>query len=191
MNPFGRVFGGAQGRPFDKNKLVECAREQEVLDALAADAGREAWSDDLRGHVDACALCSDIVAVALPLLQEHHAAVEGAQPPSSGIVWWRATMRARQEAAQAATRPITVVQGAAVISGVALFMMLLSATAPTLFGWFGGLSTFSSLGDFLTLPRIEVTSLVPTTNTGLLLVGACVICLLLGPLALYFAADDE
>jgi hypothetical protein len=179
--------------PFEmvKGRPLECIREQEVLDALAADATCEEWSDDLRAHVDACAICGDVVAVALPLLQEHQQAVEGAQPPSSGIVWWRAQMRARQEAARAATRPITVVQALAVVSGTALFLMLLSATAPTLSGWFGGLSTFSRLGDFFALPQVELTSLMPTTSTGLLLVGACLLCVLLGPLALYFASDDE
>lgn len=177
-------------KPFAQGGPVECTREQEVLDALAG-AAREAWSDDLRAHVDACAICGDIVAVALPLLEEHHAAVEGARPPTSGIVWWRAQMRARQEAARAATRPITVVQGIGVASGAAVFMMLLSATAPTLFGWFGGLSTFSGIGELFTLPHVELPSLVPTTGTGLLLIGACAICLLLGPLAVYFAIEDE
>jgi hypothetical protein len=100
-------------------------------------------------------------------------------------------MRARQEAARAATRPITVVQGVAVASGAAVFMMLLSATAPTLFGWFGGLSTFSGLAEFFTLPQVELPALMPTTGLGLLLVAACAVCLLLGPLAVYFAIEDE
>ena len=179
--------------PFDKaqGKSVECTRERDVLDALAADCAVQEWADELRTHVDACTICRDIVAVALPLLQEHRAAVDGAHPPSSGIVWWRATMRARQEATQAATRPITVVQGVALASAAALFMMVLSAAAPTLFGWFGALSTSGGIGEFFTLPQIELSSLMPTTGTGLLLVGACVVCLLLGPLAVYFATDDE
>ena len=181
MNPFDRAQGTS----------VECTREQEVLDALAAGGGVGDWSDDLRAHAGACAICRDIVTVALPLLQEHHATVEGAHPPSSGIVWWRATMRARQEAAKAATRPITVVQGVALASAAAIAVMLLSAAAPTLFGWFGGLSTFGGIGEFFTLPRLELSSLMPTTGTGLLLFGACVVCLLLGPLAVYFATDDE
>lgn len=175
--------------PFDSAQVIECTREQDVLDALAAGAG--GWNDELRAHVDACAICADIVTVALPLLDEQHATVEGAQLPSSGIVWWRATMRARHEAAQAATRPITVVQGVALAAAAALFAALLGATAPTLFGWFGGLKTFSGIGEFLTLPRVELSSLIPTTGTGMLLVGACVVCLLLGPLAVYFATDDE
>jgi hypothetical protein len=181
VNPFDRAQG----------KIVECTREQDVLDALAADCAVQEWGGELRAHVDACAVCRDIVAVALPLLQEHHTAVDDAHLPSSGIVWWRATMRARQEAAQAATRPISIVQGVALASGAAIFMMVLSAAAPTLSGWFGGLSTFEGIGEFFTLPQVDLPSLMPTTGTGVLLVGACLVCLLLGPLAVYFAADDE
>ena len=39
-----------------------------------------------------------------------------AAPPSSAIVWWRAQMRARQEAAQSPRRPITIVHGLAIAS---------------------------------------------------------------------------
>ena len=172
-------------------KPYECSREQEVLEALASDATLQDWTADLRVHADGCVICRDIVAVALPLLQEHHAAVEGAQPPSSGVVWWRAQMRARHEAARTATRPITVLQGVAAASAVALFLMLLNATAPTLSGWFGGLSVFSGLRDLFTLPQIELASLRPSTNMGILLAGACAFCLLLGPLAVYFALSDD
>ena len=43
-----------------------------------------------------------------------------AAPPSSAIVWWRAQMRARQEAARTAERPITIVHGVAIASGAGL-----------------------------------------------------------------------
>jgi hypothetical protein len=43
-----------------------------------------------------------------------------AAPPSSAIVWWRAQMRARQEAARTAERPITIVHGLAIASGAGL-----------------------------------------------------------------------
>jgi hypothetical protein len=169
----------------------ECSREAEVLEALASGAAPQDWNDELRAHGGTCDICRDLIAVALPLLQEHHAAVDGAHPPSSGIVWWRAQMRARQEAARAATRPITVFQAVAAVAAVALFVMLLSATAPTLSGWFGGLSVVGDLRDLFTLPGIDLASLKPSTNTGVFLVGACAVCLLLGPLAIYFALSDE
>ena len=176
---------------FGHRKPCACPREHEVLEALAADATLQDWSAELREHADACAICRDIVAVALPLLQEHRAAVEGAHPPSSGIVWWRAQMRARQEAARTAMRPITVLQGIGAAAAFALFLVLLGAAAPILSGWFGGLTVFSGLGDLVRLPDIELASLKPATNVGILLAGACAVTLLLGPLAVYFALYDE
>jgi hypothetical protein len=173
--------------------VIECSREQELLDALASDATQQDWSDDLLVHTQSCAICRDIVAVALPLLQDHHAAVEGVQPPSSGVVWWRAQMRARQEAARAATRPITLFQGLGAAAGAALFFVLLNTAAPMISGWFGGLSLFSGLGNpfTFTMPEIDLASLRPSTTVGTLLAGASVVCLLLGPLAVYFALSDD
>jgi hypothetical protein len=180
--------------PFDSARgACECSREQELLDALASDATQQDWSDDLRAHAAACAICRDIVAVALPLLEDRQAAVEGAQPPSSGVVWWRAQMRARQEAARAATRPITLFQGLGAAAGIALVVVLLNVAAPMIAGWFGGLSLFSGFSNPLTftLPEIDLASLRPSTTAGTLLAGASVACLLLGPLAVYFALSED
>ena len=52
--------------------------------------------------------------VAAAIATEAAQARREASPPSSAIVWWRAQMRARQEAAQAAGRPITIVHGLAI-----------------------------------------------------------------------------
>jgi hypothetical protein len=43
------------------------------------------------------------------------------EPPAAGMVWWRATIRARAEAARAVTQPISALQGIAVacIAGLA------------------------------------------------------------------------
>ena len=49
-----------------------------------------------------------------------------AAPPSSAIVWWRAQMRARQEAARAVERPITIVHGLAIACGVGVALSLIT-----------------------------------------------------------------
>ena len=195
---------------------VECVREHEVLDALASHGPVACWNqgppkgghyskettgghdaEDLKSHVESCAICRDLVTVASALLDEHHVAVEHANPPSSGIVWWRAQMRARQEAAQAATRPITVVQGLALASGAAIVLLVLSATAPTLLSWFSGLVSGIPGFEFLSgipsvrLPSIELSALMPSTTLGLLLLVGGLTIVLLGPLAAYFALGDE
>lgn len=175
---------------------VECAREHEVLDALGCDGPVASWSEDLQAHAASCAVCRDLVTVASALLDEHQVASEFANPPASGMVWWRMQMRARQEAARAATRPITVVQGLALASGAAIVMLMLTAAAPTLLTWFGDLLAgreFSAFSGFhgLRLPDFQLSSLIPSTTFGLVLLVAAVSVLLIGPLAAYFALGDE
>ena len=178
-------------------RRVECVREHEVLDALACDGPVANWNENLKAHATSCAICRDLVTVASALLDDQHVAVEHANPPSSGIVWWRAQMRARQEAAQTATRPITVVQGLALASGAAIFLLVLSAAAPTLLSWFSGLVAgvpglqFLAGLNTLRLPSIELSALVPSTTMGLMLLVGALTILLLGPLAAYFALGDE
>lgn len=58
------------------------------------------------------------------LTAEAAAARSEAAPPSGAVVWWRAQMRARQEAAQLADRPIAVVHALAIACGAGLALAL-------------------------------------------------------------------
>jgi hypothetical protein len=72
-----------------------------------------------------------------------------AQPPSAAIVWWRAQMRARQEAARAVERPLTIVHAVAIACCTGLFVSIvgvaLAATKGS-FGWLGGIYTALATG---------------------------------------------
>ncbi len=60
--------------------------------------------------------------VAEAIAAEASLARSEAAPPSSAIVWWRAQMRARQEAALLAESPITIVHALAVAAGIGLML---------------------------------------------------------------------
>jgi hypothetical protein len=47
-----------------------------------------------------------------------------AAPPSSAIVWWRAQMRGRREAAKAVERPLTIVHAVAIACGLGLLLSI-------------------------------------------------------------------
>jgi len=83
-----------------------------------------------------------------------------AAPPSSAIVWWRAQMRARQEAARAADRPITIVHGLAIACFCGLGLSLLgtlSAGVRGSAGWLAGVyASFTALAA--PLAAIDLTS---------------------------------
>ena len=83
-----------------------------MLEAVAF--GR--WPDrcgDLAAHVSSCETCADLIEVARALHDDRAALCREAQPPAAGMVWWRATIRARAEDARTAAQPISVLQGIA------------------------------------------------------------------------------
>src|SRR5688500_1045787 len=79
--------------------------------------------------------------VAEAIAAEASLARSEAAPPSSAIVWWRAQMRARQEAALAAARPITIVHALAIAAGTGLMLSVAGYVLTGMkgsAGWFGG-----------------------------------------------------
>jgi hypothetical protein len=164
---------------------VECAREQDVFDALAAQRWPAKCDAELQQHVHGCATCADLVEVARALLEDHDRAHEHARVPPSGLVWWRAQLRAREEDARAAARPIAFIQGVAVSVAAWLTVTLIRAIPST---------TIASWKRWLvesmphpTLPRLaDLAAAVPLSL--ILGVGAA---LLVIPLAIYFAFAEE
>jgi hypothetical protein len=81
-----------------------------------------------------------IVAEAMSL--ESSCAASEAQPPSSAIVWWRAQMRARREAAELAEKPITVVHALSIAAGIGLMLSVIGYAVAGVKGsaaWLAGL----------------------------------------------------
>lgn len=164
---------------------LECVREQELLDALASSRWPEKCEPGLRAHVDGCALCSDTLAVALPLLLDGEAAYASAHVPSPGIVWWRAQLRARREAERVASRPITVVQAIAFVCGAALLASISYWASPTLPNW---RATLRQLAHSFTSTLTGAATISPWSLLPWLILG---VWLLLVPLAIYLAVADD
>lgn len=107
----------------------ECPHEQDVLDALDARRWPARCDAATRAHVAACRVCADLVEVASALRTDHGRWWQQANPPPASLVWWRAQMRARAEAAQAASRPVLVAQ---VVFGLLTTALAAAALALTL-----------------------------------------------------------
>jgi hypothetical protein len=166
---------------------IDCEREPDVLDALAAQRWPERCDDELRVHVQACPICLDLVQVASALLEDHDTTYHDAPVPPSGIVWWRAQLRAREEDARAAARPIAFIQGVAVSVAVWLVVTVLRAVpASTIAAWKAGAV---ALVPRVSVPVPDLAAVAAAVPAGvLLLVGAM---LLLAPLAIYFAVAED
>lgn len=98
-----------------------CPREDELLDALAADF----IGEELESHVATCAACHELRLVAGALLDERVQAVTEAALPSSGTMLWRMQMRRRQEAQSTARRSLLIGQAVTLAAAIVLVFTLL------------------------------------------------------------------
>lgn len=110
-------------------RRLECEFESEVLAATLQSRWPDRVDADLRAHVAACTICSDVVAIAGAMDDAREEMRSCATVPDSGRVWWQAQLRARREAAKAAGRPITAVQVIAFACAVGLLGACLGATS--------------------------------------------------------------
>lgn len=177
-------------------RATECAREQDVLDALAARRWPARCDEDLIAHVARCSVCADMIAVVQPIGEAHEEVWPSIQVPSASTVWWRAQLRARQEATRRAARPITIVQIAAAIVTLVATASLAYAAAPFLPAFSFSLPTLPVWFSLPELPAFEIglPEIPPLQELGpwwWLGIGAFLTWAVIAPLAIYFAISDE
>jgi hypothetical protein len=164
------------------NRCDACPHEQAIADLIVAGRWLDEGDDALRAHAAECRACAETLELARLLQEDQKALCEAAPVPSAGAVWWRATIRARAEAARAAGQPITLLQGIAAAAAMGLFVALVGAwwrsVAP------GG--TWFERFDELVSRSASVP--VPLFLSLLLVLAAC---LIVAPIAVYLATADS
>lgn len=168
----------------------ECEHESDVLSAVYTNRWPHQVSETLRDHVLDCRICSDVVAVAAAFEAETDMARARARVPDAAVIWWRAQLRARQEAAKEAVRPITVAQAIGLAAGVGAIGAIFGATAT----WFQEAlqwmaQTTRALFAALTRPTLpDLPAGLGTVVANLaLLLGGLALVFLLASLAVYVA----
>ena len=122
------------------------------------------------------------------LRAEYEDACREAPLPAAGTVWWRATIRARADAARTAERPITAWQGVAAAAVLGVVAGLGGAA------WRGiaAIGRFGDVIELLQARRSEIaaaSSLVAAHGVPVLLAIAA--CAIVAPIAVYLATADE
>lgn len=108
-----------------------------------------------------------------------------ARVPSAGAVWWRSQLRAREDAAREAGRPVAFIQGVAASVAVWLIVSLVRALPA---GYLSEWRTWVSSS----LPALTMADVARVTTAVPLIVFILVaVWLVLAPVAIYFAATDE
>lgn len=165
-----------------------CSRETELCDVIAAGRWPDTADATLRGHVADCTECRELVLVAESVRRDARDLDRAAAPPTSAIVWWRAQMRARQEAARAADRPISVVHALAIASASGLLLGLVGSVAAWLRGSAGWFSAWS--GSVASAASHLAT--IDFSNRWVLLPALLIaLSLLIMPVAIYAIMSEE
>ena len=161
-----------------------CCHEQDVLDALITERWPDRVDDGLRAHAGSCAICRDLIASVGPILNDRVDLSNEGHLPSSGVMWWRAQMRARQEAVREAERPVTIahIVGFACVIGIAA--VAVAWLSPVVRTWFAEWSWH--LAD-VTMPDMRGGPL----SQGWLVLLMALVWLVLAPLAIYFAVAED
>ena len=118
-----------------------------------------------------CPECGPLVALAEEIRREFEHTQTHARVPTPEIVWWRAQMRAREEAARTAARPIVFTQALAVAALVGLLVSVLGR---------------------LTLPVLTWSGFQLQTGLPLMPIAIAAACgLIIAPAALYYAFSRD
>lgn len=169
-------------------RKIECEFEADVLCAVMQSRWPERVDAELREHATHCEICSDVAGVAGAIECAREESAEQARIPAmlpdSGLVWWKAQMRARREAVKAAGRPITAVQ----IAAFACAMVLMGACIGATSSWFqSGLQWVRGQID----PAKLVPSAIALIETHGLLVAATAAMVFVVPVAVYLAVGRD
>ena len=139
---------------------IECPRESDVLSMVVTGQWPARSPEELRRHVASCDVCAELAAAASAIdIEAETSRPLSREVPSAGTVWWRAQLRARQEAARDAIRPMTAAHTLGLAAIFAVAGAVFGASAP----WFqAGLRNLMgaarNVASAVELPSIPVPS---------------------------------
>ena len=165
--------------------MTECPFEHDILEAVVSGH----WPEDLRRHADACPVCVDLATVAAALRDEREDAWQEAHVPTSGQVWWRATMRTRAEAAATAARPIAVLQGLAGACAAGLCAAFITLAWPSMLQPLAGIpDVLVREAQRLGVAAVSAAAMQQALLSAVAVAGAG---LILAPFVLYLVLSDD
>ncbi len=167
-----------------------CPHERDVLDLVAVGQWPARADAALQAHVAHCACCGEVAAVA-SAVRDWADAAPAPKVPDAAVVWYRAQVRAREEAARRASRPVLVGQ----LFALATVVLAVATLGPG-WGW------FTALVPDWTMPAwsFDLSAMWPSLPTladlrqwswfGWAALAAGVTWLIAGSVALVLAARD-
>jgi hypothetical protein len=170
-----------------------CPREPDVIAAVVANRWPDQCDETLHAHVAQCDVCTEVVGVASLLHFDRNDLHDEITVPAAGQVWWRAAIRARLEASEQATRPLSWVFGISVACVVGLALAVIELLWAPVQSVVQGASPWTITFGLSEMTRWlpSFSDLTPAATIGVFVVLGAAACLVLAPIALYFVLSDE
>jgi hypothetical protein len=169
-----------------------CPREPEIVNLVMSGRCPDGSDDALRVHAADCVACAEILELARVLHADQKTLCDEAPVPSAGAVWWRATIRARAEAARTAGQPITLLQGIAAATAVGLVVGLTGGWWRSIVQSGAWVDRFGDMVSRVGEQRVHITSSAADPFVpALLVLLVLAVCLIAAPVAVYLATADE
>jgi hypothetical protein len=150
---------------------IQCEKENEIREASRSGL----WTPTLREHASHCAACAEVTFVAAFLLHEAEIANSDPHLPTSGLIWWKAQLAAKNAALARATRPITLVTALSFLAGPLGLVWLIAESVEITAASNGGAKCPAHLQHLLNLYA---------NSDALMMTTGILACLLLGSLYL-------
>jgi hypothetical protein len=87
-------------------KPFECEKEAQVIESVRTGS----WDSELWQHAATCPACSEAALAARVLNEMRAVDLAEARVPDAGLMWWKAQLLAKREAAERVTQPINFVE---------------------------------------------------------------------------------
>ena len=168
---------------------IDCAREEEIVSLVLAGRWPEGADEALAAHVRGCAVCSEVASAATLLRGDFQRAAADVHLPAAGQVWWRAAVRARLDAAQAAQQPMTWAHGLAGAMAVGFLAALAGLVWPAVAGFAEWMTARAAAIDPAAAGVASLMTGLVQRSLPLAMLG--IACLAVVPIAVYFALSDD
>jgi len=168
-----------------------CQYEAAVLEAVESGRWPQACGAELRAHAARCSNCAEVLLVAQTLQQENQRARTEAALPAPGLVWWKAQMRARREAATRAVEPIALVEKAAGIFGIISLLALAIWRWDLVTDWLAWVADLPQSNAFRPGSLWNSGIVTAMQNFGFLIILTTAACVLLASVVLYFTFSKD
>jgi hypothetical protein len=160
-----------------------CAHEQDVLDLVLHGRWPDRVDAETHAHVADCMMCREVVDIAMAMQQADTSDAAPAALPDATLVYWRAQLRAHEEAGRRAARPIALAQGI----GIGFALVAFVAVIRTFWPWIRAYG--ASAGGALSTTAASAAASAATVPLWLAIGLAAT--LVAAPVAVYFALGKD